>query len=146
MPNTTLTQINTAIFTILDTLDGSGQPLSVVYDWPNPDPASLPCAYVVWQGSRESVLDTASDEELADFVVRVILRDDNNEDTYDALLSVVELVKAELRKDDHRTLGGLVTHFEVSPRMEAFRTSEATFPLVYCDLLITVHTLQSITQ
>lgn len=141
----TLAQINTALYNILDLLDGGGQPLSAIYDWPNSKPESYPCAYPMYAGSREEIEDTATNLELVDFIVRVIIPDENDETTYDTLLSTKNLVLAEFRKDDHWTLGGLVDDFSVSLSVQPFRTSDAEFPVIYFDVTVTCKVLHNVT-
>ena len=98
MANATFAQINTAIHAILETLDGVGNPLQVVYAYPEPKPSGFPCAFPMLKGAVEDDLDTQVNELAIDFIVRVIMEDTNDQAAYDLLLDVVQLVLAEFRK------------------------------------------------
>lgn len=145
MSTTTIAQLNAAFKTILDGLTGSGQVLSVCYSWPNPMPASFPAAYPIWTESGEDTLDTKDNESAIQFILRVLIRDTNDQTSYDTAIAVADALFAELRKDDHYTLGGLCTRLHVSPSTKPLRTGEGTEALIVLDMTVTCYCLQDTT-
>ena len=145
MANSTIEAQNDAIFVILDALKGAGQPLNFAYDWPNPKVEGYPAGYIIYDGSRENNQSTQNNLQINDFIVRIIMTDDNDRTSYYNFLSVVDLVLASYRKDDNCTLGGIVENFLVSPEILPYRTSDGEHPLIICDLNVSTWTLQDIT-
>ena len=145
MPNATFAQINTQLYNILDLLDGDGKPLQVVYDYPESAPSGFPCAFPVCAGARESTEDTQYNMLAVDFKLRFIFLDSNDQDMNDLMLDSLQTILAELRKNDHFTLSNPVERFEVSPNIEAVRTSLAESKVILFDIDTTSYTLQDTT-
>lgn len=134
MSTTTWTQVNAAIATALGNVQGDGQVLNEVHAWANPDPKKFPCSLVMAKGGQEGIFDTMDNETRMSFIVRTLLIDDNNKATYDKVLTTLDAVIAELRKDDHYTLGGIVEKFEVSGEIALFRTKQGNYNIVGFDI------------
>lgn len=144
MANSTFAQINTAIYDILDLLDGSGGTLNKIYSYPEPKPDGYPCAFPILAGVRsEKIMDTKDNYIAIDFVVRVQVKDENNQTTYNLLLTLLQEVMAEFRKDDHFTLGGKVERLDVSPKVDIRRTGDSETPVLFFDLIVTAYQLVS---
>jgi hypothetical protein len=92
----------------------------------------------------EDILDTQDNETATQFIIRTFIRDLNDKTTYDTVLAVAGALKAEFRKDDHYTLGGLCTRLHVSS-IKPLRTSEANEALVVLDMTVTCYCLQDTT-
>jgi len=146
--NATFAQVNSGIYSILDLLDGSDKPLQTIYDHPpgNLTGGGFPAAFPVVVGAQESILENVSNSIAMNFIVRVLMRDKNTKTSYDAMLSVLDAVLAELRRDDHWTLGGIVEHFRVSPEVRIFRTGEGDTALIGFDIGVTAESVMSTLQ
>jgi hypothetical protein len=83
---------------------------------------------------RENDITNVDNEAVMDFIIRILIRDNNDQTSYDLLLSVLDQVIAEFRKDDHVTLSGLVDRFDVSPQVDIYRTGDGPSALIVCDL------------
>lgn len=130
----TVTQVNAALATILDSLEGSGKPLQEFYAYPFTGEGGYPRAFPILKGMRENDITNVDNEAVMDFIIRILIRDNNDQTSYDLLLSVLDQVIAEFRKDDHVTLSGLVDRFDVSPQVDIYRTGDGPSALIVCDL------------
>ena len=145
MANATFADINTAIYTILGTLEGEGQPLATVFAYPEADILGYPCAFPMFNGAKEVIVDNQYNSLAIEFVARFVFKDNNDKESYDLVLDTLQTALAEFRKDDHYTLGGLCYEFDVSPDIEILRSTLAKAPVVLFDLNVTAYLLQDTT-
>jgi hypothetical protein len=143
--NATFTQVNTAIYNILDLLDGDGQPLNKIADFPDLTLNEYPVGYPILKGSDEGTFDTQMNNDAMQFVVRIVMRDNNDRDSYMNMLAVLDQVKPEFRKKSHASLGGIVDKFYLSPKVDIYRAGDASTSLIVSDLLVTAETLSDTT-
>lgn len=142
MSTTTFTQVNAYVATnILGNITGNGQKLNETHAYPNPEPKKFPCSMVIAKAGAEGIFDTMDNETKMQFVIRTMLLDENNKATYDKMLSVLDAVLAELRKNNHCTLGGLVQKFEVNGDITLFRTKQASYNIVGFDIEVVASVL-----
>lgn len=144
MSTTTTKQVRDQLYIIISNI--SSTIIASKYRYPNPVPESYPTAYPVYKGSREIfAIDTQLDGEAMDFIVRIVMKDDNDENTDTLMHDAMASVKAELRKKANNYLGGLVYKFVVSNTVEVFRSSNEQFDVVVCDILCTAEVFAEMT-
>lgn len=141
----TLSDINTEIYNLLDGLTGTSQPLSAAYAYPNPKSPSYPYAFPVWLGGNEEFLTNNKNKSSYSFVVRIVILDEADQDTYNQLLDAADDVLTELRKSDNITLNGKAVKMAVSPNIEVNWTAEGQTKIIAIDIELTVETLSSVT-
>ncbi len=100
---------------ILTTLTGSGQPIQQVFGYMEPSPEAYPCAMVSITGnSNETRLDSDSNLQLVEFVIRVFIPQENNQDREDQRLMLTDAIFDAFRTSANiDTLGGLVDKFDL---------------------------------
>lgn len=133
------------IYNILDLLDGDGNPLASIYDWPNPMPESYPASYPIWIDNGEDSMDTKDNESATQFVIRTLIPDRNDETTYNTMIAVADALLGEFRKKSHYTLSGACHRFHVSPTMKPLRTGEGEETMIILDMNVTCYALQDTT-
>ena len=136
MPNATLRQVNTKLFTLLQQI--SNTKIAIVYEGFEPNPSSYPYAYPIFKGGKEIEGDTQYDQAQMDFYIRVCAKDNNSVTTYTDWLDLIDTVYAQLRLKANRYLGGLVEDFLISPNCIPFKTSVGNTNVLGCDIVISV--------
>jgi len=139
----TITEINTELYTILNGLTGSGQPLEVAYDYPATNPTGFPYAFPYIAGGSEDHADTSQNEAHYRFFIRVGILDEENESSYDQIMDVADKVLIELRKDANCTLQGKALKLNPTDAWEVRESSDSQSKLVFIDIEIIVDTLVS---
>lgn len=136
MSNTTLVLLTARIKAILDTLTGeeSSKPLLECFDYPEMKPKKFPCAMGFFKDGSGDISDTQYDEQSINFIVRVLIRDNADRATYIQYIGLIDSLLAELKKDDHITLGGACKLFKVDNSIIPIRSSDATEPVIGFDL------------
>lgn len=103
------------IVTILESLTGSGKPLSEVAGWSNPSPENYPFAYVkISDGGSEERVDSSKNFLNMPFKITVLIRAKNTLDNENKRLTLLDSVLDELRKATSvDTLAGTVQRFDI---------------------------------
>lgn len=136
---------------VRDALDGivgnvSTAVIASHYKYPNPSPSAYPTCYPVLKEVRDKFAeDTQYDCAAMDFIVRIVVKDNNDEATDTMVHDAMASVLAELRKASHGTLGGLVHKFHVSNTIQLFRSQQEQLDVIVCDILCTAESLVDMT-
>lgn len=143
MPTTTK-DVRNALYAIINAVSSST--LASKYKYPNVAPESYPTAYPVIKETREIfAVDTQVDGVAMDFIIRIVIKDNNDETTDDMVHDVSAAVLAELRKKANNTLGGICYNFRVSNSMQFFRSQQEQLDVIVCDILCTAESLVDMT-
>lgn len=143
MPTTTK-DVRDALYAIINAV--SSTVIASKYKYPNPAPSGYPTAYPVIKETREIfAVDTQSDGVAMDFIVRIVLRDNNDEATDTMMHDAVATVLAELRKKSNNSLGGLCHRFHVSNSLTIYRSQQEQLDVIVCDILCTAESLVDMT-
>lgn len=136
MSNTTVTLLNERLKAILDSMTGAAQnkPFLECFDYPEPKPTKFPCAMVFLKDGNGDISDTQYDEQSINFIIRVLIRDNNDRATYMQYIALIDSALAELKKDNHYTLGGACLKLRVDAAIIPIRSSDATEPVIGFDL------------
>lgn len=142
MTNTTLVALNAALKAILDSMtgDGSNKVFLQCFDYAEPKPTQFPCAMVIFKdgaGEYDGLLsDTQYDQQSMNFIIRVLIRDNSDRDTYMQYIGLIDSALAELKKNDHITLGGVCKFLKVDNSIVPIRSSDASEPVIGFDLSV----------
>jgi hypothetical protein len=143
MPTTTK-DVRDALYAIIAAV--SSAVIASKYKYPNPAPESYPTAYPVLKETREGfAIDTQMDTVAMDFIIRIVIKDNNDEATDTLVHDAVATVLAELRKKSNNTLGGICHKFHVSASMQLYRSSQEQLDVIVCDILCTAESLVDMT-
>lgn len=143
MPTTTK-DVRDALDSILGSV--STDVIASHYKYPNPSPTAYPTAYPVLKEVRDKFSeDTQHDAAAMDFIIRIVIKDNNDEATDTIVHDAMAAVLAELRKKSHNTLGGLVYKFHVSNTIQLFRSQNEQIDVIVCDILCTAESLVDMT-
>ena len=138
--------VNQALADLMTTyLTGSNKRISVVSNWPNPEPASYPHAYPLPMFSTEDDYDTDNQKKILNFILRVEFPDAVDQASHLNALKTADALEDEIRKATHATLSGGVHKFNVSSRGTWGRTGEAPTALIVYDLEVSAEVLKKIT-
>ena len=104
-----------ALVTVLEELEGAGQPLQDVFGFMNPTLDRFPVAMVAYaSGGTKTRLDTSADWLTSNFEVYVIFRESKTQDDVDQVYTVLDQVISKLTSTTNvDTLGGTVEKFDV---------------------------------
>lgn len=102
----------TALKTILDSIDPLLLPLKFFYQENMPE--QFPAGIILVGGTKDQIADSQFDLVTESFVIRVIFPDKSNSQATTKVATLMDAMKAEFRKDDHITLGGVAQHFRVT--------------------------------
>jgi len=137
--------ISAQIVTVIDAIKAANN-IDAVY---NHNPNSFdgtPVVIVVPSLSGEEITTTDKNELSTNFVVRCLVENSGDQSTQTArLLTVVDAVMAELRKDDNETLGGLCHYFLVEEISSIEFGEVQEMKVMFMDLLVSARHLNSIT-
>jgi len=138
MSNTTVTLLNDRLKAILDTLTGeaSDKPLLECFDYPEMKPTKFPCGMTIFKDGSGDISDTQYDEQSMNFIIRVLIRDNKDRATYLQYIGLIDSMLAELKKDDHITLGGACKLMKVDNAIIPIRSSDATEPVIGFDMSV----------
>lgn len=134
-------QAKNKIKEILDTLTGAGATdlFSESFDYLEPSPKEFPVAMIgTFSGSGETIIDTAYNATVMQFVIRAYFENGNDAEAHDLMLGTLDSLLAELRKNDHYTLDGTVQKFEVSPNIIVYYTDQTDQPVIGFDVIVNV--------
>jgi len=122
---TTVSSIKAKIKTILETKEGTGQPLNEVYGYWEQQPEKFPCAILEYFESGAEKRDTQQENEVNHkYRIRVAIRDTNNQTESDLRMSLIEDMTNLFRTATNvDTLDSEVHRFEVES-VKAFNSSE----------------------
>ena len=126
---------------ILDGLTGSGADklFAESFAYLEPSPEQFPCAMIgTFAGSGEEIADTAYNTTNMQFIIRCYLPNKNDLATHDLLLTTLDGLLAELRKDSNFTLGGTVQKVEPGKQIAVYYTDETEEPVIGFDVLVNV--------
>lgn len=128
--------VKNKLVTILQTLEGTAKPLKEVFGYIEPTPQLYPCAMVRLTGTSTEVrLDSASNEMVMEFTIRILMRVDNTETTEDQRLDLLDSIMDAFRTASNiDTLGGIVEKFDINS-MIPIETSEDQ-PVFGFDLIV----------
>lgn len=126
--------------TLLDTITGDGQAISVTYDYPNPSPASFPAAYLILTNSEEEAITTAQDYLFSTFIVRLAVQAKWTSAGYQKALSMIDTVLAVLRQESSRTSGTII-NLLVAPDIKVNYVDSAQGKMIFADISVTVQDL-----
>lgn len=127
--------------TILDGLTGTGASdlFREVFDYMEPDPKQFPCAMVgVLNGSSEEMQDSEYNATTMAFIIRCYLTQNNDSATHDLVLTTLDGLLEELRKQSNLTLSASSQMMDVAPEIEVFYTDRTDEPLVGFDVRVNV--------
>lgn len=133
--------------TILDGLTGttSAKLFAESFGYLEPSPKKFPCAMIgTFAGSSEQTIDSAYNGTTMQFVIRCYFENENDQSTHDLLLTTLDSLLAELRKDDNYTLGGTVQRLDVAPNIIVYYTDQTEQPVIGFDIVINVLKLNQI--
>lgn len=138
MSNTTLDAINAALKSVLDTMTGdeTSKPFLECFDYPEPKPKKFPCAMVIFKDGAGDISDTQYDEQSMNFIIHVLIRDNSDRATYMQYIGLIDSALAELKKNDHITLGGTCKMLKVDNSIIPIRSSDASEPVIGFDLSV----------
>lgn len=143
MPTTTK-DVRDALYAIINAVSASV--IASKYKYPNPSPSGYPAAYPVLKETREIfAVDTQYDGVAMDFIIRIVIKDNNDEATDTLVHDAIATVLAELRKNSNGTLGGLCHKFHVSNTMQLYRSQQEQLDVIVCDILCTAESLVDMT-
>lgn len=116
-----------ALVTVLEELEGVGQPLQDVYGYLNPTLDRFPVAMVGFAGGgRKTRLDTSADWLTTVFEVYVIFRESKTQTDIDQIYTTLDTVLNKLNSAANiDTLGGTVEKFDVD-NFEPVQFTDAT--------------------
>lgn len=144
MAMTTTKDVRDALYAIINAISSSV--IASKYKYPNPSPQSYPSAYPVLKETRDIFsVDTQYDGVAMDFIIRIVIKDNNDEATDTLVHEAVATVLAELRKKSNNTLGGLVHKFWVSSSMQLYRSQNEQMDVIVCDILCVAESLVDMT-
>lgn len=143
MPTTTK-DVRDALYAIIGSV--STTVIASYYKYPNPSPSAYPCCYPVLKEVRDKFSeDTQYDAAAMDFIIRIVVKDNNDEATDTMMHDAMAAVLAALRKKANATLGGLVHKFHVSNTIQVFRSQQEQLDVIVCDILCTAESLVDMT-
>jgi len=137
--------VSSKLKTILETLKGTGKPLSNVYDYFEPSPQQYPVAMIKAIGGSETRLDSASNFLDMRFIVKVLLRVKNTT-TQEALrLSTLDAILDAFRASSYvDTLGGTVEKFDVLS-ITPFDSGSSDQPIIGYDIIVSASKIKLLT-
>jgi len=127
---------------ILDTIPTNILPLK--FQYMESMPSSFPAAMLLSQGFEEEVLDSANNILTERFIIRLIYPTQESLAGYEKMLTLSDYISAELRKDDHMTLGGEAVHFQIKQGMAPEYSQEYSQPVAIFGLSLEAKTIKSI--
>jgi len=127
-----------AVAEAMQELTGSGQPLAVVYPYPEGQPEQFPCAIMdVEAGMSQSDIHSHSKMLSVNVIVRVLMRQKNTEEATQLRMSIMDSVIAKFTESDLiDDLGGACNLMDVASIEPIFIAQTADQPLFGFDLTI----------
>ncbi len=139
----TLITVKAKIKAILETKEGEGESLNVVYGFMKAEPQKFPAAMVEYLENDEERLDTQTNEVDAKYLIKVLLRDTNDQDVSTLRLSLItELTDLFRTPPNVDTLDSEVTIFDVG-KVTAFNAQE-DMPYSGFDMILSAKFIQTI--
>lgn len=118
----TITSVKAKIKTLLETKEGTGEPLNEVYGYIEVEPRLYPCALVEYLEHIELRLDDATNELTVKYLVKVLINDANDLTTSTTRMGLIQEL-TDMFRSYVDTLDGIVTRFDVES-VKAFNSSE----------------------
>ena len=136
--------IQTKLKAILDAIITASE-IDAVYKYNPIELDGTPAIVIVPTDSGEEITTTCENELSANFVIRCLVENTNDQSAQTTrLLTVVDDVMAELRKNDNETLGGLCHYFLVEDISPIEFGEIGTIKVMFMDLTLSAKSLNSI--
>jgi len=141
---TNFATIQTQIYNILNAIKSANN-IDAIYKY---NPITLdgtPAVIVVPTNSQEEIITTDQNQLSTNFIVRCVVENTSDQSAQvTRLLTVVDVVMAELRKDDNETLGGNCHYFLVEDISPIEYGEMETLKAMFMDLRVSARLLKSI--
>lgn len=137
--------VNTALYTMLQSLSGEGLRMATVSDWPNPAPANgYPHVFPLPLRKKEVDYDTAANKNKIFFILRIEFPEPGTRESHLDMLKSADALETEIRQKTHAGLGGVVHNFQVGDNGEFARTGEGEAELIVYDVVVSAEVLKDI--
>jgi len=127
---------------ILDTIPDTDLPLK--FEYLNSQPASFPAGCVLPLGFTETPLDSANNEVIESFIIRLIFPQEENLSGYQKWMGLADVISAEFRKASHQTLDGTAAYFSIRQGTPPENTDQYSQPVTVFDIIVDAKIIKSI--
>jgi hypothetical protein len=128
---------------ILDTISSDVLPFK--FEYLKSMPTSFPAGCVMSMGFTESYIDQQYNDQVETFDIKLIFAEEESQAGYEKWMTLVDLVSATFRKDDHQTLTGTAVDFRIRQCPAPTFSNEYAQPIIIFDIIVDARIIKSIT-